>query len=60
MHPINIEKFKCDVPGCEQEFLTKQARTKHKKTDHGIDVPKPFCCPYEKGANTDRTDGIRI
>ena len=46
-HPIGIEKFKCNVPGCEQEFLTKQARTKHKKTDHGIDVPKPCCCPYE-------------
>ena len=45
-HPVSTEKFECEVLGCRETFLTKNARTKHMNNVHGIGVAKNFHCPH--------------
>ena len=35
-HPVSKENLICIVDGCDQEFKTKNARTRHLQKEHGI------------------------
>ena len=45
-HAVSNEKFQCTFPGCSETFKTKNARTRHLASMHGISAPKPFSCTH--------------